>query len=371
MRRGIIWTALLGLGLTAAAAPAQNDEPKDEQRPERATKVPTDGFWPTKMMIERAVDRITEEMVDEYNFDEEQLAQTRTIIKERLPRFMNENKAEIKTLMNQYFEALLNDEAPEIDHVAKWAERVQPLVRQFQGVLTEVTEDMREIMTEDQQALLDGHAAAMNVGLKFIDNRMQIWADGGYDAETEWIRSPQARRVSRERERELEHAMDSARHEAMGYDPLPPYEPDPEHVVRLSAQQPAPAPSPEAPRPDDEWGRYVRKFIQRYQLNPDQQSKAQARLAVKRRERESYLRKKGAALERITQLFKNAKESSDPEDLERAEAEYAKLQKPVERMFTQLKEKLSKLPTREQRRKALEADSAAKAPTTKPTPRAP
>jgi len=88
--------------------------------------------------------------------------------------------------MNQYFEALLDDEPPAIEGVAEWAQRVQPLLAEFNEVCHEVAEGMHEYLNDEQQTLLDAEEAAFQTGITMVQNKLSVWAGGGYDPETEW-----------------------------------------------------------------------------------------------------------------------------------------------------------------------------------------
>lgn len=347
------WLVIGSLLSLVAALPARPQE--GEQRPERlprAREIPTEGFWPTRTMMERAIDRMTEDLAERYGFDEEQLRLTRELFKDRFPTFLSENRAEIQTLMNQYFEAILNDEPPAVEDVAEWAARVQPLLAEFGGVVEEVAEAMREYLTEEQQLTLDGELVAFQTGMKMIQNRLSVWAAGGYDPETEWIRpGPERRQRRREERQRAREAMDQARREATGQDRTSP---------PGAASQPA-------ARPDrDEWTRYTEAFIARYQLNAEQRQKAYMFLHRQQEERDRYLRRKADEIQRVTELLRQAEV---PDERQAALDAYARLNAPVERMFQQLKDRLNTLPTRAQRRAAAAAGLEDESPRRRAAPR--
>jgi hypothetical protein len=80
------------------------------------------GFWPTPLMLERILDRVAENMGRIYDMDEEQLEQTRQVLRETFPKWLKENRAEIMELTNQFFEAQLHDEPPDPEMVTGWAQ---------------------------------------------------------------------------------------------------------------------------------------------------------------------------------------------------------------------------------------------------------
>ena len=311
----------LTIAMLATAALGQDIGDPDEERPQRADKIPTEGFWPTRKMMERMIDRITDGMADEFNFDDSQLRLTREVFKARFPEFLNENRAEIQTLLNQYFEALLDDQPPAVEDVAEWAGRVQPLMTGFGEVCDEVAESMREYLNDDQVVMLDAQHVAFQTGMKMAQNKLAVWADGGYDPETEWIHRGDSRHGSRE-EREAAEAAEQARQEAA------------------------------KPQPKDEWTIYTEQFIERYQLNEEQKQKAFTILRHQQEARDRYLRRKSDEMAHVTKLLTEAE--TEEERAASLEA-YQRLNAPVDRIFEQLKERLDTLPTRAQRKAAIAA----------------
>jgi hypothetical protein len=346
------WVWVLAGALLVTTALAQEAGDAEDRRPKRATEIPTEGFWPTRKMMDRVIDRITEEMAEHYEFDDDQLRLTRELFKARFPEFLNQNRAEIQTLMNQYFEALLDDEPPPVEAVAEWAQRVQPMLAEFGEVCHEVAEGMGEYLTEDQQVMLDAEYAAFQTGMTMAQNKLGVWAGGGYDPETEWIHpGPERRRREREERRRQQEAMEEARRQVVEEGASP-------DAAAAAAAEAAGAPQPEAgartarqPAKDD-WTIYTERFIERYQLNDEQKQKAFAFLQRQQEQRDRYLHRRTNEMAQVTSLLK---EAETQEERQTALQAYQRLNAPVERMFEQLKEKLDTLPTRAQRKAAIEA----------------
>ena len=317
----------------AAVASAQDSEYYDDEGPPRATEIPTEGFWPTRTMMDRVIDRITEQMTEHYNLDEYQLERTRTLFKERFPGFLNANRAEIQTLLNQYFEAILDTEPPAVDDVAVWAQRVQPLLADFDVVVDEVTGDMREYLNDDQVVMLDAEMAAFDAGMTMAQNKLGVWSEGGYDPETEWIHPPEDR-----------HGEDAEGEVVTEETP----------VGDASASETGAAEKEEVPK--DEWTVYTEEFIARYQLHSEQKQKALAFLRQQQERRDKYLRNNVSDMARVTKMLTEAKTE---EDREKALVAYQRLNEPIDALFEQLKERLETLPTRAQRKAAAEVQPAA------------
>lgn len=290
----------------------------------RATEIPTEGFWPTRKMMERIIDRIVDQMVKHYDLDDEQSRLTRELFKARYPEYLNENRAEIQSLLNQYFEALLNDEAPDPEEVAEWALRAQPVLAGLGEMTHETMDVMREYFNDDQTVMLDAELTAFDAGLRMAQNKLSVWADGGYDPETEWIRPPKENRAggSAAEQPPEDEAPDDER-----------------QTVTTSA-------------PEDEWTVYTRRFIERYQLNDEQRQKAFQILRRQQEARDRYLRRKVDEMAQVTRLLTEAATEEDRQASLRA---YEQLNAPVNQIFQRLQERLETLPTRAQRKAAEEA----------------
>jgi len=318
------WNRILG-GVTTIIVVASGGVAQDSgATPERATEIPTAGFWPTPKMMDRIIDRIVDQMIKHYDLDENQIELTRDLIGSRYPEFLTENRAEIQTLLNQYFEALLNDEPPLPEEVAEWAVRVQPMLAEFGEVTHEVTESMREYLGDEQVVMLDAETAAFNAGMTMVQNKMSVWVEGGYDPETEWIHPPKDRDES-------EGAAEDA---------------EVEYVEELETEEVEPGPV-------DEWALYTQRFVERYQFNDEQKQKAYAILRRQQEARDRYLRRKVDEMTRVTKILS---ESETEQERQAAQASFERLNAPVDRIFEQLKERLDTLPTRAQRRAAAEKE---------------
>lgn len=331
-----LWVSVaLGAFCLADWAGAQTPA-KPPPPPPRATEIPTEGFWPTAKMMDRIIDRIVDDMADHYKFDDEQTELTRELLKQRIPTWLNQNRAEIQTLTNEFFEAQLDDKPPSVEAVTQWSQRVLPLVGEFAELMTDTTDSMREYMTDEQQVQLDAELAAFQTGIDFVTNKLSVWASGGYDPESEWIpHGPERAEREREQDQLLRESMDQAREQT------------------LAAESGVATPTSAPAAPPDEWTAYTLAFIERYQLNVEQRQKAMVYLAAAREQRDRYLRGKASELERVKKMLADAE--TEPARQE-ALAAFEKLNAPVQRRFQQLKDKLNTLPTRAQRRAAALAD---------------
>ncbi len=349
MRISRTWMVVVSLGLLAATAGAQSyDRYDDEDKPRsKRHKEPAPTLFFTPEIIDAVINRITDEMSGVYSFDEDQLWETRDVIKEQFPEWIQERRDDLIQLANDYILFTAGDEPPTAEQVAEWSSRAMPLVGEFRGMVNTTTEHMRDYMTDEQQVLLDGQKAMFEVGLNHMDQRMQVWADGGYDWETEWPRSDTFREQEIARRTELNEEARRAEREAMG---LPP---EGDIVLagdETSGERPSTTKAPLSKKPPkDEWSTYVEDFIKRYQLDEGQQNTAWKihRNLVESRDR--YLRKRLPDIKKTEELLDIAKTDGERDA---ARGKYESLNKPIQRYFEDLKDKLNRLPTRKQRKEA-------------------
>jgi hypothetical protein len=358
------WLLGATLLLTIPVIAQQGDEPAPAPPPQ----IPSEGFWPTPKMIELFIDEVTRDGIERYQYDEFQLEKVRQILKQKVPAWMNEHRAELMNLTNEFTETQFDRSTPpDPEKMAAWARRVLPLVSSFEGTMVSATDELREYLNDDQIVILEGEVAAFRTGIQFATNKMRMWENGEYDPEIDWPGGERHREYTREEANIAENEMNQARTSAIvasgGAAP-------PHPVAEAGGPPPTPAPGSE-PEPGraarepitrDEWAQYVDAFIQRYDLDADQQSKARTHLKAAQTQRDDYLRRKTREMRELEQQFaalKSSKEAEAAERLKAAEAKYGELYKPVENMFDRLKEKLEKLPRREQHRKVREREGGA------------
>lgn len=341
MQRTFAWALLALIGLAGAAAQAQNQEPPEV--PVGGEPTPEPVFLFTPRIIELAIDRITDGMVGHYKLDEAQVWQAREAMKARFPQWLDEHRTDLIPLVNEYTEAMLSPDPPTPEQVAGWAKRVQPLVGEFTQLVEETTTEFRTFMTEEQQVILDGEMAVFRVGMNHMNGRLQVWSEGGYDWEYEWPRSQKFQQAQRDREEELHVEAARAKAEALGR------ELDGGPAV-ADGDQPTPTTAAaSAGKGLDAWESYVAEFVRRYNLTEEQQAQARRVLRSLQEQRDRYL---GRKLKDIETLETRLKAAQTNEDREQVRAEYNRLNEPIERMFSQLKDRLEPIPTRKQRREA-------------------
>jgi hypothetical protein len=356
------WALVLAFSCAGAAAQVYDDE-SDGRRENRWKERPTFLFTPN--LVDLMINRMTDETAKHYGMDEDQLWATREVIKDRVMPWLFENQDQIITLTNRYFEVVLGDDPPTSEEVQTWATEFEPLAEDFYRVVQDTTGEMRTFMTEDQRLILDGELAAIDVGVDYMRQRVEVWKRGGYDWETEWPRAKGFQRKERERVESLTKAQEDVRDEVLGgrtaQEVLAGIEPKlAEESEGEESKAKTAGASPQQRL--DEWETYVVNFVKRYELTEGQQTQASKYLESAKRQRENYLGRKAGDIAKLERLANAADSEEEKAELrERVERIYATL----DRMFGQLKERLERIPTGKQRREAalrnLTADARATA----------
>lgn len=357
MRRTRVWIGLALVGWAAATALAQDDS--NGQRPARGRPNPPPGLFLTPKIMDLVMDRVADEMAKQYNLDEQQVLSTRDVLKARFPGWIEQNREQITNLGNEYIAILMGGDPPDAEVVADWAKRAKPLINDGLQMIQETSDEMRTYMTDEQQVLLDGQMAAMGVGMKYLQQRMDTWEAGGYDWRTEWPRSDEFKKEERARQEKLQREAAVAQARATGQ----PLEPAQTGAAGAGGETGAPVadsakPSLVRPGVKDNWTVYVENFIKRYQLDEAQQTSARRFLRDQQEQRDKYLARRKDDISALEGRLKAAKTD---EERDKVRGDLEKMNQPIENCFARLKDRLESLPTRKQRAAAAQTDIAARA----------
>lgn len=371
---------LLGLAMLTVAAAAQNNELPDS-------------FYPTKSMVRAFVDQFTEQMGRQLQLDEQQLDTLRASYYERVSTYLVAQRADVEPVLNGFIGMWSERQAPQPEKIAEWAQKAGPVIEGIKGTILETAEEFRPNLSDEQNTLLDGNIAAFNVGSNFMQTKIQTWADGGFDAEREWHRSPGHREAARAEEKEVRAEQEYAAALARN-DPNPPI---PAHwrtegdagaavagghpiattaagdggpggeqvvmgtptgnfdggeagVVQPGAANPAAARTAQPASAADPWAADVEAFCAKYKLNPEQRAAAERILREAARQRDEWLQKKSHERTALENALKS------PKLTEKGRADYAarlkKLDDGVNGIRRRMTERLEKIPTRAQREQA-------------------
>ena len=310
---------------------------------------------------EERFDRAVALLGDRYDLDDDQ----RQVMRETLIRESNDIFQRHSGRIIQYaVEAIQTRAAGEPftpEQVARWAQLAEPVFLDSRERMNAAAGDFATHLRPEQADALLGDLDAANRRMDDWYVQSQRWAEGDWDP-LDWgldedpIQTGAAGRTSGLEE------------------PAPPAPGNPQPRTRSAGEREhaeaaglEPAPPSTQPttdvRPDDAWAQYVRRVIAHYNLNESQEQRAwRIYRDVKARgdaQRSRYGQQIDAAKRRAT-LATDEKSTSAARDLE------ARLKRQLDQLFEQLKTRLDRLPTRQQRAAAgpLETES----PTSVPAP---
>lgn len=312
----------------------------------------------TPGIINNVINRITDEMGRHYGFDDDQVWNARDVLKSQFPDWFMNHRREIVPLMNEYVEMICDDEPPTPERVAEWVSRVQPLANDFMVRVEESAEELRDFMTEEQQQILSGELAAINVAVGQMNRRFEVWKRGGFDWETEWPGSERFHREEVRRQQQLIDQQNQAREEVWGPGVSAEMLRDGEIVIAPEIEEPQGKGGGGASPNKDAWEIYVEDFIKRYDLDEAQQNQAHKILRAQLEDRADYLRRIDGRVRELQRAFSKAKTE---EEKARLREQVDRLNTPLQRRFELLKERLDRIPTRKQREVAAMAELPAQA----------
>jgi hypothetical protein len=373
------WVFTVALFLAAPAFAQRTERPDDGLIPPEEEREPVFSLNISPQLLHQGIDLLVEKrLTRDFGLDEYQAEEMRLLLHERLPRLLAEHQHELETLAAEWLEAASAAEPPTAEFAADWAARLRPIVEEAEVMGDELAGEMREFLNDDQQLLLDGFQAGVQVATRNLKGRLYEFEQGHFDPKIHWVRTREARRRGPKEIKALRRQMEVARREAVdgGFEPPVRSDPPPARTARqperptrahalVEHESPAP-PEPAVERPaadppatakavekKDEWTLYVEAFIARYQLDAEQQQKARHFLERAHAGRDRYLSGRGAEMERITKMWKEAKDEKQRATVSKA---HARFQKPIDGMFERLKRDLDKLPTRRQRQLAAQSN---------------
>jgi len=297
---GIIGFLLVSMVLPAQAQP---------QHPQRR-KTPFQGS-PLGWNIDAVLDMYVQNISRHYDLNEAQAKYTRALLTKRSKEFLQNYEADVRELFSEYMTYQMGQSLPAPEIAMEFAQRAEPLTKAIRRQVIEGNEEWREILNEEQKRKHDRDMAVVREMFDKLETQLDHWKDGKvYSSEVG------RRKISKR--------------------PIQPM------------------------KSENRWEHYVRSFIRMYHLNADQQQTAFSVLRSMMERADSYRqskRKEFAELEqrydRLEELFTrhgSSKHESYRVQARKAYQEQLRLEAPIRKMFQDLKEKLMRIPTAEQKR---------------------
>lgn len=280
--------------------------------------------------LQERLDTLNEMIGDRYDLDDEQRQRATDLMLEMGAEVLGKHSEQILTYATEIIATRAEGEPFTPEQVARWAGLAKPVMEDATRVFQSRVGDFTARLRPEQREIFERDMKADGRRLSDISAMMEKWKRGEWSAE-DWgldddpiqnrtSASAAARDANPSGEASASEAARGARPLGERVEPAPHAESQADAGAGR-ARRPA--------EPDDAWARFVRRFVQRYALDDEQQQRAwQFYREAKQRE--------ASVLERVRQP---APASRD-----------ARTVRQIERVFEQLRQRLERLPTRAQRR---------------------
>lgn len=289
---------LLGLACTGFAQENEEDSSGDS-------------LWNAEQLMDQVCDGIARK----YNLTDQQKAYTRKLMAHHVKAFLDRHQRKVRTLVAEAIRLAAPGAKRNPDDFQEWAQRSRPLWDEAKEAILKGNERWRRCLNEDQKKIHDRDLRLMRSNFEAFDKKFARWRDGGYDPGID-------RFVFRTR---------SA--------PEPP-----------EGQDAVVGPGPWTVTNDSYWDLYVRNFIKRYKLDAAQAETAYSILKECKDRAEQYTETHKGEIDTSEAKLRELRLSGSPRrDIIEAEKQHRGLTAPLDDLFTELRERLEKIPTSAQR----------------------
>ena len=332
--------ALLGLTLTfpiifagvlSAEPPAEPPaDPPPSAAAAASTPVPgataeLEGLWPSPRMLDLMLNRWAEEICAEYDLNEAQSAWTREKFAERWGAFLREHRPLLQPLANEFIEMRIDLHPPSKERVQSWAERTAPLLEQVREQARQGQDDFRGILRPLQRAKFEVDALQMSVGLALAEQKLKQWRQGEFEKDHFW-EPPPADRSERREYRRRRRARIEQEERAMEETIKP--------VDQIAVEM-------------DLWEKYVADAVMAFNFDEGQRTTALSCLSELR---DRAIAHRDRRRDDIAQLERRLENHTGSEgELTDLKKQLAELYGPIDDMFQELKTRIERIPTVEQR----------------------
>jgi hypothetical protein len=321
----VVKLALIGLSTFVVLAEPPAREPTAAAA---SQSTPLGGFWPTESMTRSVLARWVDESAVELDLSEDQQAQILENALNRWPKFLEENRAELQPLLNEWIEMRLAMEPPSTEQVQAWSERMLPVWQKIRGQFNDGIEDVREVLNPLQRAKFESEVLQFNTGLNVAEAKIKQWHRGEFKEHEFWD-PPRSVRKKRREARKAEQRGEQIEAEAQPVDQV---------AEELKS-----------------WDRYTEEFIRIYELDEGQKSTARSCLKELRDRATAY---RDRNIDRINKLEDRiARSDGSRDELKEIEKLLIEVYGPIDDMFKELQARLEGIPTSAQRAKVEEGKS--------------
>ncbi len=305
----------LGSGGTALAQAGAAGRSPATSKPAESTPLtdPTNpGLWNADRMMEDAV----QTLVRRYNLNPEQTEYTRKLLTTKTKSFLKDHEAELRQLIRESIEMNIDKRKATPENYKAWAEKARPLFERAKKDILDGNKEWGDILNDTQKKIHDFDLAQMQGTFTQMDGLITKWSDGQYSPKDLSPRPPSA--------------------VAKGNDP---------QGHRLSD-----GPEVYVRKTEELWQLYVNQFIEVYQLTPEQRNAGYAILQDCRGRATGYRNGHKKEFDAVESQLKEA--SNTPTATARAielREQQAELERPIQDIFSDLRQRLDQIPSKAQR----------------------
>jgi hypothetical protein len=294
--------AMMGLLILGMGAVADEPEQKDS---------PAGSLWNAEQLMDQACEGIARR----YDLTEEQKTYTRKLMAHYVKLFLDRHQDEVRGLVAEAIRLAAPGGSRDPKDYQRWAEKSDPLWNEVKQLILTGNQRWRQCLDDRQKEIHDRDLAAMSRNFEAFDKKFARWRSGGYDPEIDQyiFRTEPAAPPVRGRNATVGEGAWSVTNESY-------------------------------------WDLYVRNFIKKYQLDPAQTETAYS-IVKECKERamqysEAHRQEINVAEDKLRGLRLG---SGSPGEVADMEAEYRRLTAPLDQLFTEMKDRLEKIPTTSQR----------------------
>jgi hypothetical protein len=169
--------------------------------------------------VDLLVDNYARFLTRKYDMTDEQDVYTRELLRERTYAFLDKHETDLRSLMDQMFEARSGGEMNPADLV-EWGKRVMPIYEEAQKLIVDGNSDWRGILNEEQKKIHDEDLAMMERSFGTTDEAIERIVSGAMTVEEfrspRWLQGNQnnssaARRSAQERAEAARQRAEDAR----------------------------------------------------------------------------------------------------------------------------------------------------------------
>jgi hypothetical protein len=321
------WMAILVV-LAAFGQTPTDDEPRDAGA-EVATKS-ADGLWPSEKILGLLLARVSDQMTERYGLSEARQEEVREAFVDRWSSYLNENRDKLQPLANEFLEMRLGLTPPDKDRVREWAGRTGPIFDEIKRHVRESRDAVGKALDAGQRAKFVAESMAMEVGLQFAEMKLAQYEAGRFDDVDFW----QPHGMDREARKKIRKDRRQRRRAA---------------VAEIRKNQP---PIDQIEAELTAWEAFTDDFMRIYDLDDGQRNAALSCLSELSERAKAHSDRYREDIARLEKRI--AAGTASGKELDDIKEQLVSLYGPIDDMFGELKNRLGRLPTSEQRARVAE-----------------